>query len=73
MRAFTERCLSNDLSLLWPTERIWTLEALERVKDRFVVGAIYGDDRGFVEKLRVRFDFNPSSSSIFTSRFSCRS
>jgi 5-methylcytosine-specific restriction enzyme B len=56
MRSFTERCLVNDLSLLWPTEPVWTPETLERVKERFVVGALFGDDRNFVEKLRLQFD-----------------
>lgn len=56
MRTFTERCLVNDLSFLWPTEPVWRLETLEAVKERFVVGALFGDDRGFVEKLRVQFD-----------------
>jgi hypothetical protein len=46
MRSFVERCLSDDLSLLWPTERVWTLDTLRLVKERFVIGAIYGDDRG---------------------------
>jgi hypothetical protein len=56
MRTFTDRCLVNDLSLLWPTEPVWTLETLEPVKERFVVGALFGDDRRFDEKLRLQFE-----------------
>jgi hypothetical protein len=45
MRTFTDRCLINDLSLLWPAEPVWSLETLEPVNGRFVVGAFFGDDR----------------------------
>jgi hypothetical protein len=50
MRTFIDRCLVNDLSLLWPTEPVWSLETLEPVKERFVVGALFGDDRRFVRE-----------------------
>ncbi len=33
---FMDRCLVNDDSLLWPGERIWTLENLEAIKRDFV-------------------------------------
>jgi hypothetical protein len=31
------------------------LETIDRVNERFLGGASYGDDRGFVEKLREQF------------------
>jgi len=53
-KEFVDRCLVQDLSLVWPTEAIWTPDHLAQITDRFVVGAIE-DDRSFALKLADQF------------------
>src|SRR5262245_9427384 len=54
IKRFVDLCLIQDLSLIWPTETVWTEENLRLVTDRFVVGAL-GDDRTFAQKLAEQF------------------
>jgi len=58
---FTQRCLVEDRSLLWPAETIWTLENLEEIKQRFIDNpeTSKGD---FWEKLRGQFAGAPQGA-----------
>src|SRR4030095_16362067 len=60
MGEFVDRCLVQDLSLIWPTETVWTGDNLRQITDRFIVGALE-DDRSFAAKLAEQFAPLPES------------
>jgi MoxR-like ATPase len=53
---FLQRCVLDDRSLLWPSERPWTAENLSEVIDRFVGSPIYGTDLNFEQKLEKQME-----------------
>jgi hypothetical protein len=54
IKDFVDRCLVQDLSLMWPTQAVWTADHLGQITQRFVVAA-EADDRTFALKLEEQF------------------
>ena len=52
---FKQNCLLNDNSLLWPQEKIWTLDTIEECIYNFYENPIYGNER-FWNKLKKQFE-----------------
>ena len=53
--------LLKDGSLLWPSESIWTLENLERLKAIFIDMPYEDSDATFMDKLKVQLEGQPPS------------
>lgn len=49
---FLDRCIIGETSMLWPSERAWTLENVEALKRRLIDTPIEGGDLSFEGKLQ---------------------
>ena len=51
---FLDSCIRNDNSLLWPSERVWTLDNIRDLKRRFIDNALGDSNESFTVKLQTQ-------------------
>ena len=51
---FTQNCILDDRSILWPDKNIWTIANLRELKKRFIDGGMVDPKLSFEEKLQVQ-------------------